>query len=172
MKIILALVLSLLLCGCKAEPTWESVEDVMPIEPVAAAQQLYVMLPSDTATPTFQDDSAGEIYLCSGYTLTKQILPAGDLNATVQSVCGLEKDQLQLLQTTQEDAGRYDFVFTTSTEEGLQVGRACILDDGNYHYVVSTMAGEAEAGDLREEWQQIFASCRLFPADFQFNTGS
>ena len=172
MKIILALVLSVLLCGCGAEPTWEIVEDVQPVEPVAAAQQLYVSLPVEASTPTFQDDTAGEIYLCNGYTLTKQILPSGDLQSTVKTVTGLEKDQLELLQTIQEDAQRYDFVWTAATEEGLQVGRACILDDGNYHYVVSTMAEESRAGDLQETWLQIFDSCRLFPADFQFNTGS
>ena len=172
MKIVLALILSLLLCGCRAEPTWEAVEDIQPIEPVAEEQYLHVMLPESTATPTFQDDTAGEIYLCDGYTITKQTLPSGDLSKTVELVSGMEKDQLQLMQTTQADLTRYDFVWTTATEEGLQVGRACILDDGNFHYVVSAMAGEEKAGQLRNTWQQIFDSCCLLPTDALVNTGS
>ena len=172
MKIILVILLSILLCGCGAEPAWETVEDMSPVEAVAAAQQFYVLLPTEASAPAFRDDVAGEIYLCNGYTLTKQTMPSGDLEKTVKSISGQEKAQLQILQTSQEGAERYDFVWTAATEEGLQLGRACILDDGNYHYVVSTMAGEAQAGDLQDTWQEIFTSCRLFPPDFTFNTGS
>ena len=172
MKVILVLLMAALLCGCGAEPAWENVEDVIPVEPVAPVQQLYVHMPVEAATPTFADDSKGELYLCNGYTLTKQILPSGDMEKTVKTVSGLDKSQLQIMQTTQADADRYDFVWTSATEEGLQLGRACILDDGDYHYVVSTMAGEERAGELRDTWQEIFESCSLFPADFSFNTGS
>ena len=166
------MLLSVLLCGCAAEPTWEQVEDVLPVEPVLSPQQLFVQLPMDASAPTFASDGAGELYLCGDYTLAKQILPSGDLAATVKTVSGLEKENLQIIATTQEQTDRYDFVWTAAAEEGLQLGRACILDDGNYHYVVSTMANEDAAGNLREDWQEIFDSCRLLPAELDLNTGS
>ena len=44
---------------------------------------------------------------------------------------------------------------------GNQIGRAAILDDGNYHYVLSCMAPEALGGDLRETWDRVFASFQV-----------
>lgn len=171
-KICLLMLLAALLCGCKAEPTWETVEDILPVEAVPVAQQLYVPLPSEAVQPTFQEAEAGELYLCDGYTLTKQITESGDLDKTVKNVCGLEKEQVQLMKTIQDGADRYDFVWAAAGEEGLQLGRACILDDGAYHYVVSTMAGEEKAGDLREAWEEIFSSCRLLSPTANLSTGS
>lgn len=173
MKRICVFVLTaVLLCGCKAEPAWETVEDIVPVEAVPAAQQLYVPLPEDASQPTFQEENSGQLYLCDGYTLTKQITQGGDLSKTVKSICGLDSEQVQLINTIQDGQNRYDFVWTAAGEEGLQLGRACILDDGTYHYIVSTMAGEEEAGQLQEVWQNIFSSCRLISPTANLNTGS
>lgn len=171
-KIGLLMLLAVFLCGCQAEPTWETVEDILPVEAVPVAQQLYVPLPSDAAQPTFQEEDAGELYLCDGYTLTKQISQSGDLEKTVKNICGLESDQVQIMKTTQDGNARYDFVWSAAGEEGLQLGRACILDDGAYHYIVSTMAGETEAGNLRETWEDIFSSCCLLSPSVNLSTGS
>lgn len=171
-KICVLMLLAVFLCGCQAEPTWETVEDILPVEAVPAAQQLYVPLPEDASQPTFQEETAGELYLCNGYTLTKQITERGDLSKTVQTVCGLDSDQIQIMKTIQDGQDRYDFVWTAAGEEGLQLGRACILDDGAYHYIVSTMAPEEEAGDLREAWNDIFTSCRLISPTANLSTGS
>ena len=171
-KLVLSILLAALLCGCKAEPTWETIEDVLPVETVPVAQQLFVLMPSDAAKPTLQEESAGELYLCDGFTLTKQITQSGDVEKTVKNISGQDYDQLQVMKTNQGDLKRYDFVWTAAGEEGLQLGRACILDDGNYHYAVSTMAGETEAGTLRQTWADIFASCRLLSPETNLSTGS
>lgn len=171
-KMCLWILLPVLLCGCKAEPTWETVEDMMPVEAMPVAQQLYVPLPEDASQPTFQEEDSGELYLCDGYTLTKHTLQGGDLAKTVKSICGLETEQVQLIQTKQDGQDRYDFVWTAAGEEGLQLGRACILDDGAYHYTVSTMAGEAEAGQLQETWQELFTCTRLISPTANLSTGS
>ena len=63
-------------------------------------------------------------------------------------------------------------VWATAGEEGLQVGRASIFDDGNFHYVLSTLAAEETAGELRQDIQEIFASCKLLDPDLNLNTGS
>jgi len=49
---------------------------------------------------------------------------------------------IQVIKTAQDTYERYDFVWTAAGEDGLQTGRACILDDGNYHYALSAMAEE------------------------------
>ena len=170
-KLIVLLLLTSMLLGCGAEETFEVVEDVIPVEPVAAPQQFFVSLPDDALTPTFQDDS-GELYVCQDYTISKQILPSGDLEKTVNTLTGLSRDDIQIIQTFYEDADRYDLVWTAAGEEGLQLGRACILDDGNYHYVLSTLAEEEAAGQLRDTLQDMYDSCKLLDPDVNLSTGS
>ena len=53
-RISLLILVAVLLCGCKAEPAWETVEDMVPVEAVPAARQLYVLLPEDASQPTLQ----------------------------------------------------------------------------------------------------------------------
>ena len=171
-KICVWLFLMIFLCGCRAEPTWETVEDIVPVEVLPVAQQLYVPLPDSASQPTFREEASGELYLCDGYTLTKQITESGDLSKTVESICGMDSDQLQIMKTIQNDQDRYDFVWTSAGEDGLQLGRACILDDGAYHYIVSTMTSEEESARLREEWQDIFSCCRLISPTANLSTGS
>ena len=170
-KLIVLLLLMSMLVGCGAEETFEVVEDVIPVEPVAAPQQFFVSLPDETMTPTFQDDS-GELYVCQDYTISKQILESGDMERTVQTLTGQSQDDIQIIETFYDDCDRYDLVWTAAGEEGLQLGRACILDDGNYHYILSTLAGEETAGQLRDTLQDMYDSCKLLDPDINLSTGS
>ena len=171
-KVCIFLLVALLLVGCGAEETFEIVEDVIPVMPVASPQQFFVSLPDDAAAPTFQDESGAELYVCQGYTISKQITDSGDLEKTVKTLTGMNSEEPQIIKTMQDNYDRYDFVWTTAGEDGLQLGKACILDDGNYHYTLSTLAGEASAGDLRETFQEMFESCTLLDPDVNLSTGS
>jgi DNA-binding transcriptional LysR family regulator len=142
------------LSGCGAEETFETVADVIQEVPVMAARQFYVSLPEEAATPTFQDE-AQQLYVCEDYTISKQIFSGGDLEKTVNSVTGMKTSDLQILKTVHDTYDRYDFVWTAAAEEGLQVGRASIYDDGNYHYVLTALAAEETAGNLRLEIQDM-----------------
>ena len=172
MKKVFALLFAMIcLTGCKAQETFETVEDIIPAEPVAAPQQFFVSLPDDAVTPTFQDES-GEIYVCEDYTITKQIAESGDLAKTIRDLTGQTQEDLQVIKTIHDMFERYDFVWTAAGEEGLQLGRACILDDGNYHYALSTMTREERAGALRQTIQDVFDSCKLLDPEVNLSTGS
>lgn len=170
-KVFVLFLLTALLAGCKTQETFETVSDQIIEEPVAAPQQFVVNLPEEAATPTFQDDSQ-ELYVCEGYTICKQILESGDMEKTVKTLTGKNLQELDVIQTLHDNCDRYDFVWTSAGEEGLQVGRACILDDGNYHYALTTMAQEETAGELRQTMQDIFDSCKLLDPDINLSTGS
>ena len=171
-KILIALVLALSLTGCGTQETFEYVEDDQIIEPVAAYQQFVVRLPEDAAAPTFQDDSGAELYVCQGYTISKQIFDGGDLEKTVKTLTGKTSEQLQIIKTMQDAHDRYDFVWTTAGEDGVQMGRACILDDGNYHYTLSTLAQEQVSGALQQTFSDMYDSCKLIAPDVNLRTGS
>lgn len=162
----------LLLTGCGAQETFETVSDVY-IQPVSASiQQLIVDVPQDASVEVLQNEDAGKIYLCDGYTITVQTMEAGDLEKTLQTVTGFSKEELTLMRTAQEDAKRYECVWTAAGEGEAQVGRACVLDDGDYHYAVTVMAGESLAGKLTDTWQTLFDSVRLVGPEVDLNTGS
>lgn len=173
MKIILTtLVLALCLTGCGTQETFEQVEDVQMIEPVAAYQQFVVRLPDDAAAPTFQDDTGAELYVCQGYTISKQTFDGGDLENTIKTLTGKSSEELQIIKTVQDNHDRYDFVWTAAGEDGLQLGRACILDDGNYHYTLSTLAQEQVSGALQKTFSDMYDSCKLISPDVNLYTGS
>jgi hypothetical protein len=170
-KVFALLFAMICLTGCRAQETFETVEDIIPAEPVAVPQQFFVSLPDDAVTPTFQDES-GEIYVCQDYTVTKQITESGDLAKTIRDLTGQAQEDLQVIKTIHDMFERYDFVWTATGEEGLQLGRACILDDGNYHYALSTLTREESAGELRQTIQDVFDSCKLLDPDINLSTGS
>ena len=170
-KVIVLFLLTALLTGCKAQETFETVEDLPVVEIAAAPQQFFVALPEDAATPTFQSDTE-ELYVCEDYTISKQILERGDLERTIKILTGKSREDLEVIQTAQETYDRYDFVWTSAGEEGLQLGRACIFDDGNYHYTLTTMTREESFDGVREKIQDIFDSCKLLDPDVNLSTGS
>jgi hypothetical protein len=87
-----------------------------------------------------------------------QTLAAGDVGATVRSLTGFEKNALTVVETWQEDCARYDFIWVSTGEQGENVHRGLILDDGNFHYCVTVMADAATVGSLEEEWNALFSS--------------
>lgn len=164
--------LLLLLTGCSAEQTLETLSDAY-VQPVSAsAWQVIADIPQDASVTVLQSQDAGKLYLCDGYTVTVQTMASGDLENALRTVTGHEKEDLTLIQTRQADLKRYECVWTAAGEGEIQVGRACLLDDGNYLYALTVMADESKAGELAEVWQELFDSFRLASPDTDLNTGS
>lgn len=156
----LGLLLTVMLCGChKAE--YETVSDEFEMPPIPAASVIRVDLPQDAAAEAISSDKQDRLYLCDGYTLTVQTLSAGDLDRTLLAVTGFHKEGIAVFSQQQAGNRRYDFVWTCAGEGGDQLCRGAVLDDGNYHYVVTAMAPGEEAGDLSESWNRIFGSFSL-----------
>ena len=149
----------LLLAGCAARETMETLGDI-PVEGTAAApRQVSVNLPDEAAVPTAESDS-GRIYLCKDYEIIIQTLEAGDLDETIRTLSGYDRDSLTVMKTRVEGADRYDFVWATAGENGERLGRAVILDDGNYHYCMSVLRpAEAEVSQII--WDDVYHSFSL-----------
>jgi hypothetical protein len=171
-KIWILPIVILLLTACGSTEARETVSDVYVAPAMASIQQIVVELPEELEIPVLQDGQSGELYVCDGYTVTIQTMESGDLQKTIYTASGVSKENVQILQTEQEGSDRYEFVWTANTEEGMQVGRCCILDDGDYHYVITAMAEETAAGEVRETWEKMFATFHLVTAEVDFNTGS
>ncbi len=160
------------LTGCGVQETFETLSDAY-IQPVSApAWQMILDVPQDASVTVLQGENAEKIYLCDGYTVTVQTFASGDLQTTFRTLTGYEKEELTLMQTKQDGAKRYECVWVSAGEGENQVGRACLLDDGNYIYAVTAMTGESKAGELMEVWKEMFDSFRLASPDAELNTGS
>ena len=159
-KIILFVLMMLLLCGCAAEETLETVSDELVQPLMAQPREIAVSLPGEASIPTMEGDT-GRIYLAEDYEICIQTLDAGDLNATIQTVSGYEKDTLTVMNTESDGVERYEFVWASVGEKGERIGRGVILDDGNYHYVMTVLRDADTTETSQIVWGDVFASFQL-----------
>lgn len=170
-KLGIVLALVLLLTGCGKQQTMETVNDTYVQPPQPVMQQVVVQLPDEAAAPIMQTDT-GKLYACDRYTISLQTFQSGDLSRTIREISGFSREELKIMETTWEDVKRYDFVWAAAGEGDQQVCRACILDDGAYHYVMCASVDAADAGQVQGVWREIFNSYRLVSTDFPLYTGS
>ncbi len=159
-KWVLLLPLLLLLSGCASEETLETVADewVQPV--IQAPRQVTVELPEDVVAPVMESTSQ-QVYLCNGYEIIIETVDAGDLDGTIQSICGYGKEELTVMETKEEAVSRYEFVWASAGEEGDRLGRAAVLDDGNYHYCISILRDASTTEGSQIVWNSVFSSFRL-----------
>lgn len=159
-KVMLVCLAALLLAGCASAPVLETVADEA-LEPAAApAGQIKVELPDEAATPVMEGGES-RFYVCEDYELMIQTLEGGDLDKTVAQLTGYEKEKLTVLQTRQNGVDRYDFVWVCTGEEGEQLGRGVILDDGNYHYTMTALRPAEDTENTQIVWRRVFETFSL-----------
>lgn len=157
MKRWLWLLLPVLLCGCRAEETLETISDewIMPV--MAQPQEISVRLPEGLVMPVLEQEGR-KLYLAENYEIMLETMDSGDLDATIRALTGYDSDRLTVVQTRQGGAERYDFVWTAAGESGERLGRGAILDDGSYHYCLSSLR---DTGESLVVWQDVFESFTL-----------
>lgn len=159
-KIWILLIMALLLTGCGAEETFETISDELLAPVMAKPRQISVQLPDNAVAPVLKGETR-QVYMSEDYEITMETLSSGDLDATVQSISGYEKDQLTVMQTEQGETTRYEFVWVSTGEIGDRLGRAVILDDGEYHYCLSVLRDAAAVETSQIVWSEVFSSFAL-----------
>lgn len=159
-KAVIFVLCLMLLSGCAGEETFETVADEM-VEPVMAQmRQIMVSLPDEAVSPAAQSDG-GKLYQCDGYEILLQTMDGGNLDATVRSISGYSREDVTLIETMQGEYSKYELVWASAGEMGDRIGRATILDDGSYHYVVTVLADADRTEKYGEVWDILFASMTL-----------
>ena len=168
MKFVAAiLMISLLLAGCGAEETMETVADELVVPVMAQPKNIHVTLPGETALPVMESDN-GRIYVCEDYEVVIQNYLSGDLNATIEELSGYTMDRLTVITTQQDGMDRYDFVWASVAEQGDQLGRGVILDDGNYHYTMAVTRPADPEEISQVSWNQVFGSFAVSDLEDQY----
>lgn len=159
-KLSLIFVIALMLCGCSAAPTFETMADDHVQSVMQAQRDVRLTIPEEAEAVAVRGD-AGTIYLCDGFEVTAQVLSAGDISGTFRSLTGFESQGLTVMATAATGWTRYECVWTAAGEAGDTVGRAVILDDGVYHYCLTLTADADQVSTLQDIFREIIASYSL-----------
>lgn len=148
--------LPLVFTGCAAQETFETIADEQVLPVMAQPREISVELPEEAAVPVLENEEQ-QVYLCEDYEIIIETMASGDLTGTVRALSGYEKEQLTVLETQWQEVSRYEFVWAAAGEDGDRLGRAVILDDGNYHYCMTLLRD----ADSPMDPEDIFASFTL-----------
>ena len=159
-KSLVLLAAVLLLTGCGASQTYETVNDSEVSVTLPPLREVSFQLAQEPLMPVMASDGA-ELYLCGDYDVMVMTVESGDLNSTVTQVSGFPMEELTILQTGSGETDKYEFVWTSASESGERIGRATILDDRNYHYVLSATVDASLIEEYQEIWNGIFESFHL-----------
>ena len=160
MKIILLMLLAVLLAGCGKTEVYETVNDEMVQSVSAQPREILFDLAQEPVMPAMESDS-GTLYLCGDFDVLVHTCQSGDLQNTVKEVSGFLPEELTVIQTGNGEVDRYEFVWTSATDLGQQIGRATVLDDGAYHYILSATVDAELIEEYQEIWNGIFESFQL-----------
>ena len=159
-RTILMILLILLLTGCGSAETFELVTDEPVQQVFAQPREMHFFLAEESAMPVMETEE-GKLYLCGEYDVASQILDGGDLERTIRQVSGFSLEDLTIIQTESGGVKKTEFVWTCSAEEGQKICRATVLDDGNYHYVLSATVDAEKIEEYQEIWNGIFETFEL-----------
>ena len=155
-KLLVVILLSMFLVGCSAGD-FEQVSDVYAPGADPVMQKIHFSMPAEASQATVQSDF-GSLYFCDGYEIMVQTFLGGDIRNTIKELTGFDMEALTVIGSEYGGLKRYDCAWTAAGEMGASVGRTVVFDDGAYHYCVSLMANENEAGALQETWQTLISS--------------
>lgn len=156
-KWLFLLMMAVLLTGCAAEDTLETVADEILVPVMAQPRFICVDLPGETALPVVENQN-GRVYVCNDYEIVLQTMESGDLENTMQIMSGLTQEDLTVMETYNDGISRYDFVWAAAGEMGDQIGRGAILDDGSYHYCLSVLSNAEGNEKSHINWEDVFTS--------------
>ena len=151
---------AVLLCGCARQAeTAETVADLWEAPALAAPREIRLELPGEALECAMESDT-GRLYLGDGYDVMVQTLSGGDLEATIRALTGFSKEEITVVQTRRDYPKRWEFAWATAGETGDRMGRGVIIDDGNYHYCLSTLL-DVDAPESQIVWSEVFNSFEL-----------
>ena len=159
---IAAAVAVLLLTGCGARETFETVSEDYGQEVSVQPMQILISLPEGTAASAMETEDSAKIFVCDGYSVTTQTLEGGDMDRTLRQITGYGRDQLKCVESASGGLKRCDCVWVCAGEKGDQVCRSSVYSDGAYHYAVTVMADETCSGKIGEIFENL--AIRINPA--------
>jgi len=159
-KFCLMFALTMLLCGC-GKQDYEVRAAPCGAEETAAPGVISIYMSDELSAPVMSTPEGDRLYIADHYEVMLQTLAGGDIDATLQSCTGFDSRKLTVIETAEDGLKRYDCAFTSLGEGTQTVGRLTVLDDGNYHYVLTVTADRAYGAEMTAAWQQLSDSFQI-----------
>ncbi len=172
-KLCILLLAVFLFAGCTEKKTYETISDGLETPRLPTRLEMTTVLPEGATSPVFSTTDAGKLYEFEDCTVMMQAVVAGDFSGLIRDVTGYSRDNLQIMESVQAGLPSFQVVWTSAGEGQTQVGRACILTDGNYYYLLTAMVPESKAGSLYQgKLKEMFGSFRAMPKQDVISSGS
>lgn len=165
-KICLLLAGLLLLCGCQAEPQWETVDDDVAAvsAPVQEPCAITFGVPTDATEELRSEEADRSIYVqdAGDYEIISDVIEASDLDSAVRQVSGFETKNLDLVETSRFGLPEYQFAWTSESDEGRRISRASLVEDGSYYYALIFSVREGAGTTYDDCAEAVFSSFGLY----------
>lgn len=159
-RVCVLLLIMALLTGCGEAEVFETVADQQMVSVMAQPREIKLTLPEDTVLPAMETEN-GTLYMCRDFDVMVQTMESGDLDATIRAVSGFGREDLTVIETFNGAQDCYEFSWTAVGETEDQVCRCMILDDGNYHYVMTAIVDAELVREYQEIWNGMFETFGL-----------
>lgn len=153
------LILALLLSGCGQTPLETIADEVVDSRP--SCRQMIASIPDEASVFTIENGQNDKLYICDGYTISMCTFSSGDLNNTFSQSTGYGLNTLTVINTEIDALKRYDAVWASIGENGDQVGKIAVIDDGYYHYVLTVIGDATYMGENSDKIDALFSSFSL-----------
>lgn len=151
--------LAVLLGGCTPaqEATGETVQDELVwVSEMEPRYDISIAVPAQGEEVTALAGGNAQVYGLEGeFTLITQILQADSPEAALRELTGREGAQLAVITTMAEGMPRYDLSWVCMGENGLELCRGVVLDDGQYFYTATAHCPE----DTAAQWLPQLTAC-------------
>ncbi len=163
---LLLLSLGALLCACRAEPDWETVDDpAVPVMGTAAAAPYIITysVPDDTTMEPLSAKNRGLYVSENGdYEILSDVVTAATLDDALRQISGFGEDELEIVETTRFGLPEYRFAWSSVSDEGEYVSEASLIEDGEYYYALVFSVRQGLGRQYDECAAAVFASFGLY----------
>ena len=148
----------LLLCGCSAKEA--AVVEYVTDTWAAPAYTLVFSAPQEFSQQTFAE---GEVYQSQdgAVLLVSEVMPGADLEQAVQAVSGFSWDELEHVCIEREEWTECYLSWACVTEQGVQLSRCTLMDDGKCCYALTMTQPADQVSDNRQLEEDIFSTVSL-----------
>lgn len=156
--------LSLWGCSSGAAVTWETVTDSAEAAHSEPAR-FTMVLPTPGDGVWLDELSEGPLRICSGahWMLAVEALEASSLDELLLELTGKTQDQLTIITSHDQGFPRYDLTWACGGEDGLELRRCAILDDGQHYYVATAFLNSDSPEALHRIVEACFSDILLVP---------
>ena len=154
-----------LLCGCRAEPDWETVDDDAVLQVSAEVEPPYIITYGIPDDASMEPLSARNRSLYVGengdYEILTDALSAASLDDAIHQISGFGEKDLSILETTRFGLPEYRFAWASSSDEGEFVSQASLVQDGDYYYALVFSVRQGLGGKYDDCAGAVFSSFGL-----------